>query len=93
VVEQTCDAGMRAFLVMEVSEPNEDGMAATFIVVSSYEIRTAVLRYGRSTSAAHSLLVFAVAILFVKTIIFPTLTHADGVGGTDCGGQGSLCKP
>jgi hypothetical protein len=39
------------------------------------------------------LLVLAAAVLFVNTLILPTLVHADGTGGTDCGGQGGLCKP
>lgn len=39
------------------------------------------------------LLLLAAAVLFVNTLVVPTIAHADGVGGTDCGGQGQLCKP
>ena len=37
------------------------------------------------------LLVLAAAVLFLNTIVVPTLAHADGVGGTSCGG--TMCKP
>lgn len=40
-----------------------------------------------------TLLILAAAVLFVNTLILPSLAHADGVGSTDCGGHGALCKP
>lgn len=39
------------------------------------------------------LLLVAAAVLFVNALVIPTLAHADGVGGTNCGGNGQLCKP
>ena len=38
------------------------------------------------------LLVIAAALMFLNTVAVPTVAHADGVGGTSCGGSGS-CKP
>lgn len=38
------------------------------------------------------LLVVAAAILFINTLAVPTMAHADGVGGTSCGGSGT-CRP
>jgi hypothetical protein len=37
------------------------------------------------------LLVLAAAVLFLNTLVVPTIAHADGVGGTSCGGK--MCKP
>ena len=37
------------------------------------------------------LLVLAAAVLFLNTLVVPTVAHADGVGGTSCGG--TICKP
>jgi hypothetical protein len=38
------------------------------------------------------LLVVAVALMFINTLVVPTVAHADGVGsGGNCGG--ALCKP
>lgn len=39
-----------------------------------------------------TLLVIAAALMFLNTLVVPTVAHADGVGGTSCGGN-SLCKP
>jgi hypothetical protein len=41
----------------------------------------------------HVLLVVAAALMFLHTLVIPTVAHADGVGGTSCGGGSSLCKP
>lgn len=38
------------------------------------------------------LLVVAAALMFLNTLVVPTVAHADGVGSTSCGGQG-VCKP
>jgi hypothetical protein len=38
-----------------------------------------------------ALLVLAAAVLFLNTLVVPTIAHADGVGGTSCGG--GMCKP
>jgi hypothetical protein len=39
------------------------------------------------------LLVVAAALMFLNTLVLPTVAHADGGGaGTTCGGN-SLCKP
>ncbi|MGA8503549.1 MAG: hypothetical protein WB683_18495 [Candidatus Sulfotelmatobacter sp.] len=39
------------------------------------------------------LLVVAAALLFVNTLVIPTVVRADGgPGGTSCGGNG-VCKP
>ncbi len=37
-------------------------------------------------------LAIAAAVLFLNTFVVPTIAHADGVGGTSCGG-GAGCKP
>ena len=37
------------------------------------------------------LLVLAAAVLFLNTIVVPTIAQAEGVGGTSCGGK--MCKP
>ncbi len=37
------------------------------------------------------LFVLGVAVLFLNTLVIPTAVRADGVGGTNCGGQ--MCKP
>jgi hypothetical protein len=40
-----------------------------------------------------TLLVLAAAVLFLNTLVMPTVVRADGIpSGTGCGG-GSLCKP
>ena len=39
------------------------------------------------------LLVAAAALMLLKTLVVPTVLHADGgVGGINCGGS-SICKP
>jgi hypothetical protein len=39
------------------------------------------------------LLVVAAALMFVQTLVIPTIVHADGgANGTNCGGN-SMCKP
>jgi hypothetical protein len=39
------------------------------------------------------LLVIAAAVMFLNTLVLPTMAHADGgAGGTSCGGN-SMCKP
>lgn len=37
------------------------------------------------------LLVLAAAVLFLNTMVIPTVAHADGVGSTSCNGH--ACKP
>jgi hypothetical protein len=38
------------------------------------------------------LLVLAAAVLFLNTVVVPTVAHADGgAGGTSCNGK--MCKP
>ena len=39
-----------------------------------------------------ALLVVAAALMFLNTLVIPTVAHADGVGSTSCGGN-ALCKP
>jgi hypothetical protein len=40
------------------------------------------------------LFVIAAAILFVNTLVTPTVVRADGTGGgTSCGSNGTICKP
>lgn len=40
-----------------------------------------------------TLLALAAAVLFLNTLVIPTIAHADGgASGTNCGGSG-LCKP
>ncbi|HEY6770636.1 MAG TPA: hypothetical protein VI386_38320 [Candidatus Sulfotelmatobacter sp.] len=39
-----------------------------------------------------TLLVLAAALMFLNTVVVPNVAHADGMGGTSCGGNGS-CKP
>jgi hypothetical protein len=40
-----------------------------------------------------ALLVLGVAVLFLNTLVIPTVVRADGGGtGTNCGGN-TLCKP
>jgi len=38
------------------------------------------------------LLILGAAVLFVNTLVIPTIANAEGVGGTSCGGN-TLCKP
>lgn len=39
------------------------------------------------------LLIAAAALMFLNTLVIPTVAHADGGGaGSNCGGNG-LCKP
>jgi hypothetical protein len=46
------------------------------------------------TTVKRMLLILAAAVLFLNTLVIPTVAHADGGsgGGTNCGGSG-LCKP
>ena len=40
------------------------------------------------------LLVLGMAVLFLNTLVIPTAVRADGgVGSTNCGGGGGVCKP
>jgi hypothetical protein len=40
-----------------------------------------------------TLLVVAAALMFLNTLVIPTVAHADGgAGGTNCGGN-AMCKP
>jgi len=40
------------------------------------------------------LLALAVALMFLNTLVIPTVAHADGGGGsTSCGGGNGICKP
>ena len=40
------------------------------------------------------LLVLGVAVLFLNTLVVPTVVRADGGGGsTSCGSNGTVCKP
>jgi len=38
------------------------------------------------------LLAVAVALMFLSTLAVSTVAHADGPGGTSCGGN-TMCKP
>jgi hypothetical protein len=45
------------------------------------------------TIVKRMLLVVAAALMFVNTLVVPTVAHADGgAGATNCGGN-SMCKP
>jgi hypothetical protein len=40
------------------------------------------------------LLVLGAVVLFLNTLVIPTVVRADGGGGgTSCGSNGSTCKP
>lgn len=40
------------------------------------------------------LLVAFAALMFLNTLVIPTVAHADGgAGGTNCGGGDGMCKP
>jgi len=40
-----------------------------------------------------TLLVVAAALMFLNTLVIPTVAHADGgANGTNCGGN-AMCKP
>lgn len=40
------------------------------------------------------LLVLGAAVMFLSTLVTPTVVRADGgIGGTSCGSNGSICKP
>jgi hypothetical protein len=39
-----------------------------------------------------TLLVVAAVLMFVNTLVIPTMVHAEGPIGTSCGGNGA-CKP
>jgi hypothetical protein len=45
------------------------------------------------TTVKRVLLVVAAALMFLNTLVVPTVAHADGVGGTSCGGGNGMCKP
>ncbi len=41
-----------------------------------------------------TLLILAAAVLFLNTLVIPTVAHADGgAGATSCGGGNNMCKP
>ncbi|HXO35395.1 MAG TPA: hypothetical protein VN901_23900 [Candidatus Acidoferrales bacterium] len=41
-----------------------------------------------------TLLVVAIALMFLNTIVVPTAAHADGgSGGANCSGNSMMCKP
>ena len=40
-----------------------------------------------------TLMIVAAALMFLNTLVIPTVAHADGVGGTNCGGGAGVCKP
>jgi len=41
-----------------------------------------------------TLLLVAVALMFLNTIVVPTVAHADGgSGGGNCSGSSGMCKP
>jgi hypothetical protein len=45
------------------------------------------------TTVKRALLVVAAALMFLNTLVVPTVVHADGgAGGTNCGGN-TICKP
>ena len=48
-------------------------------------------RNKEKTPMKRMLLVLATAVLFLNTVVVPTLAHADGVGTTNCNGK--MCKP
>jgi len=45
------------------------------------------------TTVKRALLIVAAALMFLNTLVIPTVAHADGVGGTSCGGGSNVCKP
>ena len=48
----------------------------------------------RKTTVKRILLTLAVALMFLNTLVVPTVAHADGGGGsTSCGGGNNVCKP
>ena len=60
--------------------------------------RGALMKVSRSnfrnkekTLMKRMLLVLAAAVLFLNTVVIPTVAHADGVGSTNCNGK--MCKP
>jgi hypothetical protein len=44
------------------------------------------------TTVKRILLVLAAAVMFLNTLVVPTVARADGPTGTSCGGSGS-CRP
>jgi hypothetical protein len=44
------------------------------------------------TTVKRSLLLAAAALMFLSTLVIPTVAHADGQGGGNCSGQ-VACKP
>ncbi len=41
-----------------------------------------------------ALLILGAAVLFLNTLVIPTVVRADGGGGTtSCGSNGTICKP
>jgi hypothetical protein len=45
------------------------------------------------TTVKRTLLIVAAALMFLNTLVVPTVAHADGgAGSTSCGGN-SMCKP
>jgi hypothetical protein len=86
---KSCSADLRVILLRI---PNAQGFANP-----SPEIFPA-MKLSRSNSQSKGentmkrmLLVLAAAVLFLNTLVVPTVVHADGVGGTNCGGK--MCKP
>ena len=39
------------------------------------------------------LLVLAAAVIFINTVVIPSVVSAEGVGSTSCGGGNGWCKP
>ncbi len=39
-----------------------------------------------------TLLIVAAALMFLNTVVVPTVAHADGQAGANCSGQ-TACKP
>jgi hypothetical protein len=57
------------------------------------KVSRSIFQNKEKTTVKRILLVAAAALMFLNTLVIPTVAHADGgAGGTNCGGN-SICKP
>jgi hypothetical protein len=57
------------------------------------KVSRSISQSQEKTTMKRVLLVLGAAVLFLNTLVIPTVVRADGGGtGTNCGGK-SMCKP